>query len=413
MTRRSDRAIRRHSPSPTNRLTVWWMCLILLAVGSADLEAHKLGQSYLYLQVYEESVTGRFEIALSDLNPALGLSGTAGEITADNLDERIGFLEEYYLEHVTILLDDRPLAIEFTGHDLLDVRGGYVLMPFDIGGLEGVPEKLTFDYSVLFDEEPKHRGFLLVEYNWATGTFANENQISLVFRPGSHRKDFDLTSTGRWRGFLAVVYLGMEHIWEGIDHELFLLALLLPAVMRREDGKWQPVDRFTPALINVIKIVTAFTVAHSVTLSLAALGVVQLPGKFVEVMIAVSIAIAATDIVVPIFRGRVWLVVFGFGLFHGFGFAGALSEMGVLGEHMGLSLFGFNLGVEIGQVAIVAVIFPLLYLIRKLPAYRRFILPIAAAAMILISLLWAVERAFEVDIPMSESVAPLVEKVMS
>ena len=69
----------------------------------------------------------------------------------------------------------------------LDVRGGFVLLPFDLAGLGSVPERLTFDYSVLFDEAPGHRGFLLVEHNWATGTFANEGQISLVFSPGSTR----------------------------------------------------------------------------------------------------------------------------------------------------------------------------------------------------------------------------------
>ena len=199
----------------------------------------------------------------------------------------------------------------------------------------------------------------------------------------------------------------------GFDHVMFLVALLLPAVLRREDGSWRAVERFSPALVNVVKIVTAFTVAHSVTLSLAALGLVRLPERLVEVVIAASIAIAAAELLFPVFKGRVWIVVFGFGLFHGFGFAGALAEMGVLGDHIGLSLFGFNLGVEIGQVAIVAILFPLLFLSRRLVLYRTVAVPAAAVGMILIASAWVVERAFDVDIPMSELVRPAVRRMMS
>jgi hypothetical protein len=387
--------------------------ILILVIAPSEGGAHNLGESYLYLQVRSDSISGRFEIALSDLNPALGLEGTVREITPQNFSENVDFLQDYYLEHVTISAGQKRLAIEFTGADLLEVRGGYALLPFDLGGFAAVPDTLTFDYSVLFDEEPSHRGFLLIESNWATGTFANENQISLVFSPSSRRQDFDLTSSGVWQGFRAVVGLGVEHIWMGVDHVLFLIALLLPAVMRREDGRWQPVENFSAALIQVIKIVTAFTVAHSVTLSLAALGVLELPGTFVEVVIAASIAIAAGDILVPLFRGRIWLVVFGFGLFHGFGFAGALSEMGVLGEHLGLSLFAFNLGVEIGQVVIVAALFPLLFLVRRLTWYRKVILPAAAVFMILVSSAWVVERAFGVHFEMTRRAKSIIRSLFS
>jgi len=395
-----------------SRALGWWLGILLLLVTAAESRAHTLGQSYLYLQIYEETVTGRFEIALSDLNPALGWDGTDLEITADNLDARVGLLQDYYREHVSISTAQGPLSIQFRDHGILDAKGGFVLLPFDFGGLDGVPDALTIDYSVLLDEAPNHRGFLLVEHNWATGTFANENRISLIFSPTSRQQTFDLTTSGRWRGFLAVVGLGTEHIWEGIDHILFLIALLLPAVLRREEGKWQPVERFMPALINILKIVTAFTVAHSVTLSLASLGILELPGRLVEVVIAASIAIAALDLLVPIFHRRVWLVVLGFGLFHGFGFAGALSEMGVLHEHLGLSLLAFNLGVEIGQIVIVAALVPILFLVRRLPIYRKVALPVAAVLMILVSSVWMIERAFDVDIPMYELLPPVVQKVL-
>lgn len=392
----------------------WWGLLALLAVlMTTEAGAHNLGESYLYLQVYRDQMTGRFEISFEDLNKGLGRAGTPRAITPANLDQHIDFLQTYYREHVEFFVEGRPVPIRFTGHSVLDVNGGFILLPFEFEELGRVPERLTVDYQVLFEEVPGHRGFLLVEHNWATGTFANEGQISLIFAPGSTRQDFDIASGGRLQGFLAVIWLGTDHIWMGFDHVMFLVALLLPAVLVRRDGRWREGADFVPALINVVKIVTAFTVAHSVTLSLASLDLVELPGRLVEVIIAASIAIAAADLVYPVFRGRIWLVVFGFGLFHGFGFAGALEEMGLLRENLGLSLFGFNLGVELGQLAIVIVLFPVLFALRRLTVYRQLALPAAAAVMIVISIGWVVERAFDVELPRPGSVVSVVSGAFS
>lgn len=398
------------------RFTVLWFAalaaLVLIAFGARSAEAHMIGQSYLYIQVYEERITGRFEVALVNLNPALGLEGTEREITPENYREHIDFLQDYYRDKVTLSANGQTLPITFTRSNFLGTKGNYVTLSFDIGGYDTVPERLDVHYAVLFDEDPSHQGFLLVETNWATGTFANESGISLIFTPSARDDSIDLTSKNRWRGFVAVVGLGMEHIWEGIDHILFLIALLLPAVMRRDaQGRWQPLEQFGPALLNVVKIVTAFTVAHSVTLSLAALEIVHIPERLVEVIIAASIAIAAFNILYPVFRGRIWLVVFGFGLFHGFGFAGALGEMGVFGDFLWLPLLGFNLGVEIGQIVVVAVAFPLLYLLRTLPLYAKALMPLGALLLIAVSLAWVTERSF--DFTFREVARDLVHELRS
>ena len=385
---------------------------IVATLASVSGSAHNAGNSYLYLQIYPESISGRFEIALEDLNPALGLSGTSLEITAENLDERIGFLRDYYREHVTISDESGPLSIEFKTHDLLDAEGGYVLLPFDLGGLDRVPETLTLDYSILFDEEPSHRGFLLVEHNWATGTFANENRVSLVFGPSSRRQEFDLTASGRLRGFLALVHLGAEHMVLGVDHVFFLVALLLQSVLRREEGKWQPMNDLRPALMKVATIVTAFAAAHAAALTLAALGLLHLPEALVETMIAASTTLAAINLLFPVFRARIWWIIFGLSLFHGMGFAEGLMDLGVFGDHLALSVFAFNLGIEVGQVLIVAVLFPLLFLVRRLKVYRTVFLKLAAVGMILVSGVWVVERALGVDIPMRELLPPAVQEIL-
>ena len=405
MRSRAARAVRRQR---TALLRCGLFALLVLTAGVG--RAHNLGDSYLYLQVYEDSVSGRFEIALADLNPALGLAGSAAEITPDTLERDGRFLRDYYLEHVTISAAGRRLAIEFTGPDTPELRAGYVQLPFLLDGLDEVPDSLTFDYSVLFDEEPSHRGFVLVEHNWATGTFANENRISLVFDPGSRRQELDLTSSGRLRGFLAVARLGFEHLLLGVDHVFFLAALLLPAVLRRENGRWRPVERFRPALANVVRIVTAFLVAHSLALTLAATGLVRLPGRLVETAIALSILLAAADILVPLFRARPWWIVFGLSLFHGFGFSAALEDLGVLDRHLGLSLLAFNVGAEAGQVALAAVLLPALFLVRRLRLYARLLLPVAALGMILVAGVWTIERGFGVDIPLRELLPTAVQR---
>jgi hypothetical protein len=390
----------------------WCLCLLVAAGAAVESAAHNAGNSYLYLQIYPDSISGRFEIALSDFNPALGFSGTELEITADNLDQRIGFLQTYFLEHVSISNDQGPLSIDFTTHELLNTEGGYVLMPFNLGGLDRVPETLSFEYSVLFDEDSAHRGFLLVEHNWATGTFANENRVSLVFGPGSRHQVFDLTSSGRLRGFLALVHLGAEHMVLGLDHVFFLMALLLTVALRRKEGVWQPLEAPRPALWNVLTIVTAFAAAHAVALTLAALGLLRLPEALVETMIAASTTLAALNILFPLFRGRIWWIVFGLSLFHGMGFAGGLMDLGVLDEHLGLSVVAFNIGIEIGQIVIVAVMLPLLFAVRRLELYRKVFLKVAAVGLILVSGVWVIERAFDVDIPMRELLPTSVQKVL-
>lgn len=391
----------------------WFLGLVLVAFSAADLRAHNLGESYLYLQVYPERLSGRFEVALSDLNPALGLSGTDREIRRENFEERIDFLQSYYLDHVEISSEQGPLAIEFTSADFLQAHDGFALLSFDLGGFDEVPEVLTIEYSVLLDEESDHRGFLLIEHNWATGTFGNENQITLVFSPSSRRQQLDLTSSGRLRGFLAVMVLGLEHMLLGFDHALFLIALLLPAVLWRDaEGVWQAVDRFGPAMGEVVKIVAAFMVGHSLTLNLSALGQLQLPERLVEVVIAISVGVAAANILRPIFREKLWVLVFCFSLFHGLGFAAAISGLGVLGDNLGLSLLAFNLGIEVGVVALVAVLLPVLFLVRRSAIYRRLILPLAAISMLLISSVWVLERAFDLDFRLTRRVKSLFRRVV-
>jgi hypothetical protein len=194
---------------------------------------------------------------------------------------------------------------------------------------------------------------------------------------------------------LAYLLQGVHHIWEGIDHLLFLLSLLLPAVLVWRNGGWAPVVTFRAAAADAAWIVTAFTVAHSITLTLAVVGVVSLPSRLVESAIALSVVLAAMNNVWRVVRHGRSLAAFGFGLIHGFGFAGALGELGLPDEALALSLASFNIGVEAGQLAVVGVFLPLAFAVRATAAYRNVALRGGSLATAIVALIWFCERAFD------------------
>ncbi len=389
-------------PRPNPLRAPWLLIVTAVLFGSIGVaHAHKLGQSYLFLQLDGERVGGRLEITTADLNLALDLGlPTDGSATGDNLAAHTAAIHAYYRERVAFALEGRTATLEFGPIRFLPTtEAQYVVLEFALPNQPRPPAAIDVRYEVLFDEQPQHRGLLVIERNWQTGTFDNETNIALVFAPNATTQTLDLSQGSTWRGFVAMVSLGTHHIWIGIDHILFLVALLLPGVLQRSSSHWRALPSARPALIYLIKIVTLFTVAHTITLSYATLGTVELSSRFVESVIAASIAIAAFDLLVPIFHGRIGWVVFVFGLFHGFGFASVLSEIGIPAGYLVHSLLGFNLGVELGQLAIVAAVFPVIYLIRASDLYLKVVVPGGAVVLIVIAVYWFVERAFEINLP--------------
>ena len=334
-------------------------------------------------------------------------------ITKENLIERIDEVQDYITENLKFRANNELLTIRFSQVDTLKAKKRvFVLLDFTLIEKGTTPDHIDIDYSIMFDVDPNHTGMVLIEQFWRGNIFNNESRPALVFSDSTRSQQLDLSSYSVFSGFMGVVKLGIKHIWLGIDHILFLIALILPAAMIRREQRWEPVSEFRSAFFYVVKIVTLFTVAHTLTLSLASFDVVELPSRLVESVIAISITIAALDILYPIFKKKIAWVVFIFGLFHGFGFASVLSHLGVLGEHMALSLFGFNLGVEIGQVAIILAIFPLLYMIRNYSFFPKVVLKYGAVVLIMISMVWFVERAI-LDSPVKQYVEASFYRLLS
>ncbi len=216
---------------------------------------------------------------------------------------------------------------------------------------------------------PDHHTIGRIDAAGATTPFA--------FAPDRRELGVTLDGEGRARGLAGFVALGVEHIVTGWDHLLFLLALLLHG----------------GGVLAMVKIVTAFTVAHSVTLTLAALDLVTLPERLVESVIALSIAAVATENLFarPTVTRR-WIVSFAFGLVHGFGFSTALRELGLPTEGLVLSLVGFNAGVELGQAAVVLLAVPALGLVRRAGWEKRMVWGVSAV-ILAVGVALFVERA--------------------
>jgi len=368
--------------------TFYVVLFALLMFSGYEAGAHTQSSAYLTLNATSSKLTGEWHLALRDLDDAVGLDiNDDGAITWAELLARKEAVSSYALSRLHIAGDGQTGALRITKL-LVDHHsdGAYAVLCFEVDGLPAA-KKLELTYNAFFDIDPKHRGLLRLEDNGQTRV--------AVFGPETSRQTFDLTAPAPRAPFVTFLFEGVWHIWSGYDHILFLLALLLPGVLRRRHGEWQPVAAARPAFVSVLKIVTAFTVAHSITLSLSALGYVHLPTRLVESAIAASVVLAAFNNLVPFFAERGWMVAFGFGLLHGFGFANALRDLGLHTGQLAATLFGFNLGVEIGQLAIVAVFLPLALSLRELLFYQRVVLRFGSAAIMLIASGWLAERVFD------------------
>ncbi len=378
-------------------IVAWLLCL------AASAWAHKPSDSYLAVTVNGPQISGQWDIALRDLDFAIGLDADGdGNITWGEVRSRHTDIAAYAAARLSLQADGRGCTLS-VGAQQVDEHtdGAYTVLPlaWSCGGSATAPQALELQYGLFADLDPQHRGLLKLTAQGATRT--------AVLGPEAPRQRFDLqTEVDRLQTLQDYGREGVWHIWIGFDHILFLLALLLPAVGvwtaragdPRAPHQWQPVPQFRTAFWDVLRIVTAFTVAHSITLSLAALGLISLPSRLVESAIAASVVLAALNNLRPVFEGRRWVVAFAFGLVHGFGFASVLADLGLPQGALALALLGFNVGVEAGQLAIVAIFLPLAYALRRSAFYRRAVLTGGSALIALLAALWLVERAFDLKL---------------
>lgn len=377
----------------TMRMLLKFVLLALLAWTGAA-QAHKASDAYLSLDVDGAQVRGQLDVALRDVDVAIGLDADDdGQITWGELRQQREALAGWALRHVSLSRDaggTSPCQLE-VGALQVDQHtdGTYAVLPL-AGRCSGADGPLTLGYRLMFEQDAQHRGLVRLSLDGAAQ--------SLVFSPERPEQRIDATPPSAWTTLHQYVVEGVWHIWLGFDHVLFLLALLLPAVLVWDGRRWQGVARLGLAGREVLAVVTSFTLAHSVTLSLATLGWVSLPSRWVESVIALSVVLAAANNLRPTVQGRRWIAAFGFGLIHGFGFASVLADLGLPRDALVLSLVGFNVGVELGQIAIVALFLPLAFRARDTAFYRRGVLVGGSLLTLALAGIWLVERVFDLRI---------------
>ena len=368
---------------------------LLLGCLAAGAWAHSTGENYVWVNVAEGHIEGRFAVRLDDLRQKLGLD------LPHDYDEALAAVvaqskpvRDYLSRNFTITVNGEVVPLQFTETDLFraNALGHFAQYHYRSADLE-VPLQLEIQNTLFFEDDPFHRSLLLVEFNEKVGKKYGSEFTALVFSPYNSDQVLDFANIQGLLSKTQFVWQGIKHIWIGIDHILFLVALLLPAVLIRRDHAWIPVDSFTKAFWNIAKIVTVFTIAHSITLALAALNIVQLPSRLVESVIALSIILVALNNIFPKFQHRTLLIVFGFGLFHGLGFASVMGDLPFRMENLVWVLVAFNVGVEIGQLVIVSAIVPLIFWMRNTAFYRTAVPAYGSAALAVVAGYWFVERA--------------------
>lgn len=351
--------------------------------------AHKPSDSYLTLEAQrnKNTIQIRWDISLRDLDFALNLDQDGNsELTWGEVRQGEERITRYAIDHFA-LSSDQPCPLSVAKPLQIDTHsdGTYAVL-----WLKAECSQITTvwnaHYQLFFDLDPTHRGLL----QWIVD---GKPVTTLIFRPEMADLRLNQAHSVWLDTVLQYAIDGVWHIWIGIDHILFLVSLLLPAVLVRRYKEWVPVANLRIAILDIVKVVTAFTLAHSITLSLAVLQIIKLPSRFVESVIAFSVVVAALNNLRGTVHQRRWMMAFGFGLLHGFGFASVLIDLGLPSNLLALALVSFNLGVEMGQLSLVVIIMPLAFYFRHTRFYRIGILQGGSLCVALIATIWTLERA--------------------
>jgi len=425
------------------------LAALALALMANPASAHKASDAYVTLRVDGTDVSARMDIALRDLDRDLDLDANADDrLSWGEVRTRWGDIAALARDGLAFSADGQPCtpvaagapAAEGTAPALTEHSDGRYAVVRMTWRCPAVVNRLEADYRLFTHTDPTHRGIVrfargdqalrLVVLSPGAGKVrlrlpeppppplpellpSSGSRAAQMSAPAPATRSDASTATpvgdpsSTLDAFGGFVREGIHHIIIGYDHILFLLSLLLPSVWQRRrhvdptsarrQARWEPATDARKALISVLKVVTAFTVAHSITLALSAFDVVNPPPRWVESIIAASVVLAALNNVWPVVAEARWKLTFVFGLVHGFGFASALKDAGLTRGNLVVPLLGFNIGVEIGQLCVVALVLPLAWSLRGTRTYRG---AFAGGSLVIagVAAIWLVQRAFDLSL---------------
>ena len=365
---------------------------LLLLGNCGSAQAHKASDSFLRATVAGERVEIRWDIALRDLEFAIGLDDNAdGAITWGEVRGQETAIDAYALSRLAVVGDGQRCSLEAApGLKINEHSDGRYAVLSLIARCPTALQRLAIDYGLLFDIDAQHRGLLNL-------VFGSSTQAA-VFAPDRRLQTFEAGQPAHLFG--TYFREGVWHVWSGADHMLFLAGLFLPAVLRRRKGGWEPAASLTMALRETIALVTAFTCAHAITLALAATGSISPSSRLIESLVAATVLFAGLNNLLPMVQRRLWLLAAFFGLIHGAAIAGALLELGLPTQGRVTALLAFNVGVELAQLALVAVVVPLCFAGRNSAGFRNAVLVPGSLIVAIAGLAWLLQRALGLPIPM-------------
>jgi hypothetical protein len=386
----------KHGHFPQHRQ---WLLLLLLFI-SLRTYAHEQPTTLVVLDVAPAQVTMDLHVPLTELESAFG-----NEVSV-NPEARLPHwqaqFKQYLLDHIRpVSRDGQPWAVTVTDLQLQQAEqlqsGKFqeILVRLLLTPPAGASKRrFTLHYDVILHQVVTHKALVSIRSDWERGQ-NDETQVGVIRVDTATSKiapfEINLAGGSWWAGFSGMIRHGLQHIREGADHLLFLLVLLLPATLLVEGKRWGGFGGSRYALVRLLKIVTAFTLGHSLTLLIGPLGWLRLPQQPVEVLIAFSILVSAVHALRPLFPGKEIYVAAGFGLVHGLAFATVLSGLQLNAGPMALSILGFNLGIELMQLFVIAVTMPWLVLLSLTPLYPRVRVVCAVLAAIA-ALGWMMNR---------------------
>lgn len=364
----------------------WLWALVLLLGCSSAAWAHQTELAYLKIHHQAQSPTGVLQVTLADLNLALATDADGdGAVTLGEVVRQEAAINQYVAARLEVHSRGRQCLLDFLPHQPITLdSGAYLSVPFDLR-CDFRNHNLSIDYNLLFDVVAAHRVLITINNDGShQSQFASFDARSFTF-PG--------VRDALARDALKFVGEGIWHIWLGLDHLLFLIALLIPSVFNHARSQVPREENLRDLLIDVTKIVSCFTLGHSLTLIAAAQQWINLPSYWVETVIALSVVVAGINIAYPLFDRYRWLLALTFGLIHGFGFANVLNDLMLPQKNFVVNLLAFNVGVELGQLAIVVALLPLLYYIRRQHVIQRLFRLGGATAITCTGIFWCISRS--------------------
>ncbi len=367
-----------------------YVAAICLNLFSGSAFAHQTGNSYLTLTETDGRLQVEIDFIVRDIGNLLQAPGQPNEPppAADKLQSLQGLITTAIQKSLTIAIDEQTVPLEFVAQSVVLRNDGlYVRQRFSGISLPVDAKFIVVRYEFFTQNDKLGRAFFKL--------VMHQDEMSSVFDQTSAIQRFVLGETKRWSTIGLFTKEGAKHIWEGIDHLLFLLTLMLPGLMltiRPTSSTGAQIPRGRAAEKFALKVITAFTLAHSITLAFSVFGWVSLPDKFIESMIALSIMVSALLNLQNRFQFSHWKLAFLFGLIHGMGFANGLRELGLSSMYFLETLFAFNLGVELGQLsAVILLAVPVLLLARR-PETKQQVLKYGSIGVLLTSMFWLAQR---------------------